>query len=118
MERMSQYRDDRDAACRRIEALEASLVDRDAEMEKLRAALAERDEEILRLQSELELAGGLGPRHMRSVSAAWASRIVGAATGVAILAAGAGVILARSSASSASAAAETAADARFHPAPP
>jgi hypothetical protein len=97
---MSQYRDDRTAAVRRIEVLESSLADRDAALDKLRASLTERDEEILRLQRELELSGGLGPRHMRSVNAAWASRIVGAATGVAILAAGAGVILARSSASS------------------
>jgi hypothetical protein len=96
---MSQYRDDRDAARRRIEALEARLADRDAELTRRGAALAERDEEIVRLQRELELAGGLGPRHMRSVSAAWASRIVGAATGLAIVAAGAGIILVRSSVS-------------------
>ena len=99
MKLMSQYRDDRCAARSRIEALEASLAERDAALAKLGAEVAERDEEILRLQRELELSGGLGPRHMRSVNAAWASRIVGAATGVAILAAGAGVILARSSAS-------------------
>lgn len=96
---MSQYRDDRDAAHRRVEALEARIADRDAELARRDAALVARDEEILRLQRELELAGGLGPRHMRSVSAAWASRIVGAATGLAIVAAGAGVILVRSSAS-------------------
>jgi hypothetical protein len=96
---MSQYRDDRDAAHRRIEALEARLADRDAELSRHESALASRDEEIERLQRELSLAGGLGPRHMRSVSAAWASRIVGAATGLAIVAAGAGIVLVRSSAS-------------------
>jgi hypothetical protein len=97
--RMSQYRDDLDAAHLRIEGLEARLADREAELARRSAALVARDEEIVRLQRGLELAGGLGPRHMRSVSAAWASRIVGAATGLAIVAAGAGVILVRGSAS-------------------
>jgi hypothetical protein len=93
---MSQYRDDRAAASLRIEALEASVAERDAELARRRAALAERDEEIFHLQRELELAGGAGPRRMRSVNAAWASRIVGAASGLAIMAAGAGVTMVRS----------------------
>ena len=95
---MSQYRDDRGAARLRIDALEARVAEREADLARCGSALAARDEEILRLQRELELAGGLGPRHMRSVSAAWASRIVGAATGLALLAAGAGVVLMRGSA--------------------
>jgi hypothetical protein len=95
---MSQYRDDRGASRLRIEALEARLAEREAELDRRGAQLAARDEEILRLQRELELAGGLGPRHMRSVNAAWASRIVGAAAGLTLAAAGAGVILVRSSA--------------------
>jgi hypothetical protein len=90
---MSQYRDDRAAARLRIEALEARLADREAELAKNDAALAARDAEILRLQREFELAFGLGPRRMRSVSAAWASRIVGATTGLALLAAGAGATM-------------------------
>jgi len=96
---MSQYRDDRDAARLRIEALEARVADREVELARRAAALGAQDEEILRLQRELELAGGLGARHMRSVSAAWASRIVGAATGLAVVVAGAGVMMVRSSAS-------------------
>jgi hypothetical protein len=92
---MSQYRDDRGAARLRIEALEARVAEREADLARCGSALAARDEEILRLQRELELAGGLGPRHMRSVSAAWASRTVGAASGLALLAAGAGVVLMR-----------------------
>ncbi len=96
---MSQYRDDLDAAHLRIEGLEARLADREADLARCGSALVARDEEIVRLQRELSLAGGLGPRHMRSVSAAWASRIVGAATGLAVVAAGAGIILVRGSAS-------------------
>lgn len=94
---MSQYRDDLDAARRRIEALETRVAEGDAELARRAATLVAREEEILRLQRELELAGGLGPRHMRSVSAAWASRIVGVATGLAVVVAGAGVVLVRSS---------------------
>jgi hypothetical protein len=99
---MSQYRDDLDAARRRIEALETRVAEGDAELARRATALVAREEEILRLQRELELAGGLGPRHMRSVSAAWASRIVGAATGLAVVVAGAGVVLVRSSAAASS----------------
>ena len=96
---MSKYRDDRGAARLRIEALEARLAERETELRRCGVELAARDEEIVRLQRGLSLAGGLGPRHMRSVDAAWASRIVGAAVGLALVTAGAGVILVRSSAS-------------------
>jgi uncharacterized coiled-coil protein SlyX len=94
---MSQYRDDREAARRRIEALEAKLAEREAEMAAQGAAISARDEEIERLQRELTLTGGMGPRHMRSVSAAFASRIVGAASLLALFTAGAGASLVRSS---------------------
>jgi hypothetical protein len=95
---MSQYRDDRDAARLRIEALEARLAEREDELARAGSALAARDDEILRLQRELELAGGGGPRRLRSVNAAWASRLVGAATGVAVFVLGAGVVLVRGAA--------------------
>lgn len=97
MRSMSQYRDDRRAARLRIESLEARLAEREAELARAEVELAERDEEIVRLQRGLSLAGGLGPRQMRSMDAAWASRIVGVATGLALAAAGAGVMLVRSS---------------------
>jgi hypothetical protein len=90
---MSQYRDDRAAARLRIEALEARLAEREVELRRHGAALAARDDEIFRLQRELERSGGIGPRRMRSVDAAWASRIVGATTGLALLAAGAGATM-------------------------
>ena len=59
---MSQYRDDRGAARLRIEALEARLAEREADLTRCGSALAARDEEILRLQRELE------PRRGRAAS--------------------------------------------------
>jgi tetratricopeptide (TPR) repeat protein len=54
---MSQYRDHRDAAHHRVEALESKLAERDAELAAQGAALAEREAEIARLRIELERAG-------------------------------------------------------------
>ncbi len=86
---MSQYRDDRDAARHRIEALEAKLAEREAELASKGAVLAERTSEIARLRRELEVTGNpvrRGPRH-----ATWAMRMVGLSVGVAAIAMALGV---------------------------
>lgn len=93
---MSQYRDDRAAAQLRIEALEARLSEREAELSTQGAQLAARDEEIQRLERDLAHAGALGPRRMRSMNAAWASRIVGMASALGVATAATGGWLARS----------------------
>jgi hypothetical protein len=93
---MSQYRDDRAAAQLRIEALEARLAEREAELSTQGAQLAARDEEIQRLERDLACAGVLGPRRMRSMNAAWASRIVGMASALGVATAATGGWLARS----------------------
>jgi hypothetical protein len=87
------YRDDRRAARLRIEALEARLAEREADLARAAAALAARDEEIERLQS----LGGASPRHLRSMDAAWATRLVGLSVSFTLAAAAAGMMLARSS---------------------
>src|SRR5262245_7937401 len=51
---MSQYRDDRDAARLRIEALEDQVKARDAELEAQGMTLAAREAEIARLRRELD----------------------------------------------------------------
>lgn len=86
---MSQYRDDRDAARRRIEALEQKLAERDAELSARDAILAERHSENARLRRELELTGN--PVRRGPVHAAWAVRMVGVAVGVAAMAMALGV---------------------------
>jgi hypothetical protein len=83
------YRDDRRAARLRIEALEARLAEREAELARSAAALAARDQQILRLQM------GLGPRHPRSVDAAWATRLVGLSASFTLAAAATGMMLLR-----------------------
>jgi hypothetical protein len=93
---MSQYRDDRAAAQLRIEALEARLAEREAELSAQGAALTARDEEIQRLERDLACAGVAGPRRMRSMDAAWASRIVGMASALGVATAATGGWLARS----------------------
>jgi hypothetical protein len=93
---MSQYRDDRAAARHRIQALEASVAERDAELAQREAALAQRDEHIGRLERELERAGGTAPRRPGSTGAARASRFVGAATSLAIVGAGMSLAAVRS----------------------
>ena len=86
---MSQYRDDRDAARQRVEALEAKLAERDREIEDKGRVIAERDEEIARLRREVELTGAAGRR--KPAQARWAVRLVGLAVGVAGVAMALGV---------------------------
>ena len=86
---MSQYRDDRDAARQRVEALEAKLAERDREIEDKGRVIAERDEEIARLRREVELTGAPGRR--KPAQARWAVRLVGLAVGVAGVAMALGV---------------------------
>lgn len=87
---MSQYRDDRDAARHRIEALEAKLAEREAELTSKGAELARRDVEVSRLRRELELTGS-PLRHGRPLQTAWAARMVGASVSIAAIAMGLGV---------------------------
>ncbi len=99
---MSQYRDDHAAARHRIEALEASLAERDTELARRGEALAEREEEILRLEGELDRAGIARPRRPSAVhGGAMASRVV--ATSTAIVTAAMGLTAVRLSAQSAAA---------------
>lgn len=77
---MSYYRDDREAACRRIEALEAKLREREEELAAQGADLSAREEENARLREEVEQARGLSPRRgLVSVTTVWAARSVGVA---------------------------------------
>jgi hypothetical protein len=87
---MSQYRDDRDAACHRIEALEAKLAEREAELSAKGAELSRREVEVSRLRRELDLTGS-PLRRGRPLQAAWAARMVAASVGVAAIAMGLGV---------------------------
>jgi hypothetical protein len=87
------YRDDRRAARLRIEALEARLAEREAELARAAAALEARDEEIVRLQ----LLGGPGPRPQRSMDTLWAARLVAYSISFTALAVATGLALVRSS---------------------
>jgi uncharacterized coiled-coil protein SlyX len=93
---MSQYRDDRDAARHRIEALEAKLADRDAELAAQGDALADREAEIVRLRRELWRVGTtVAPGRLMPASSAWTGRVVGAAVGLSALAAILGAMVMR-----------------------
>ncbi|MFT3770057.1 MAG: hypothetical protein QM820_31905 [Minicystis sp.] len=91
---MSQYRTDRDAARQRIADLEAKLAEREAALSAQDVAVAERDAEIARLRHQLILSGILGHRH-RPVHAAWTTRMVVLALGLAATALGVGVLAVR-----------------------
>jgi hypothetical protein len=83
---MSQYRDHRDAARHRIEALEIKLAEREAALALQGAELAERDAEIVRLRRALERAGTtVVPGRAKPVADAWMGRVVGAAVGLSAL---------------------------------
>jgi hypothetical protein len=93
---MSQYRDDRDAARHRIEALEAKLAERDAALAAQGAALADREAEVVRLRRELERVGTtVSPGRPRPPSSAWTGPVVGAAVGLSTLAAILGAVVMR-----------------------
>jgi uncharacterized coiled-coil protein SlyX len=93
---MSQYRDHRDAARHRVDALESKLAERDAALAAQGAELAEREAEVVRLRRELDRAGTtLGPHRAKPVSDAWTGRVVGAAVGLSMLAAILGVVVMR-----------------------
>jgi hypothetical protein len=78
---MSQYRDDHDAARRRVDALEAKLAERDAEVHARDEALVARDAEIAKLQRELDLSRALGFR-AQPLRAAWFTRVAIGALGL------------------------------------
>jgi len=95
---MSQYRDDRDAAQHRIEALEAKLAERDAELSARMATLSVREAEIGRLRRELDVTGAFDGRG-RPLHTAWATRVTGMALGFAAIAGAVGVLVIRAPAS-------------------
>jgi Rieske Fe-S protein len=95
---MSQYRDDRDAARHRIEALEAKLAERDAELSARAATLSVREAEIGRLRRELDITGAVDGRG-RPLHTAWATRVTGMALGFAAIAGAVGVVALRAPAS-------------------
>jgi hypothetical protein len=85
---MSQYRDHRDAARLRVEALESKLAERDAELAAQGTTLVERQAEITRLRSDLERAGTIpAPARTKPVSQTWAVRAVVAAASLGMVAA-------------------------------
>jgi hypothetical protein len=97
---MSQYRDHRDAARHRVDALESKLAERDADLAAKGAALAEREAEIVRLRRELDRVGTtLTPGRVKAAADAWTGRVVGAAVGLSTLAALLGVLVMRNAAS-------------------
>lgn len=91
---MSQYRDHRDAARHRIDALEAKLTEREAEIAVQRATLSVREAEIGRLRRELDVTGALDGR-ARPLHIAWATRVTGLALGFAAIAGAVGVSVMR-----------------------
>ena len=97
---MSQYRDYRDAARLRIDALEAKLAEREAELSAQRATLSAREVEIGRLRRELDVTGGFDGR-ARPLHTAWATRVTGLALGFAAIAGAVGVFVMRAPAASA-----------------